>query len=74
MGYPWREGIVGKKQTAGVTNKWEMKQAPGVPRSLGVERGKKAGPIVEGKVKTGEGFFFFTGLFFSWGDSITFGG
>ena len=46
MGCPWREEIVGQKQTAGVTHKWEMKQTPGVPRSLGVERGKKAGPIV----------------------------
>lgn len=65
MGYPWREGIVGKKQTAGVTHKWEMKQTPGVPRSLGVERGKS---------RQGKGFFFFTGLFFGRGDSITFGG
>lgn len=49
MGYPWREGIVGKKQTAGVTHKWEMKQTPGVPRSLGVERGKS---------RQGKGLFF----------------
>lgn len=73
-GCPWRGEVVGRNQTTGVHARKGMKQTPGVPKSLRVEKGKNgwANSVRESQDK-GRSFFFIC-LFLGCRDLITFGG